>query len=765
MRLSPRDVGVILVKAGAEAMGPQTGGVGAALYTSPRMRFVLVGLLLLASVASSAAKAPRARHAPSVRRLLKATRGAPGASAAEVARLGRGYRLFVGADYAAAQEELTPLAASKLRNRDLALYLLAESEALTGATAAGLGHFLQVAAMQQSRMAAPAKARAADLAFDLGRYREAKAGYTAAQKSVGPSVDAAVIHFRLARIEELTARAPTAATKRRLAELYKRVYIEYPAHPLAERALGRMKEVDPSLAIADRDRVTRARLLTAARQWQRALDELARVPADAPPEVRDEADYWIGTTHFKMRHGYDVAAAMLLAVAPRLSGDRKLEALFHGARAFSRDDQDDRAVAGYRDLVARFPHARQAPEASFLVGWLDYNRGRYQEAQPSFEETLKRYGSSAFGDDARWYLGLSRWFAGDVPGALLDFSRCALRGGALDGGKGRYWKGRALDRLGRAPEAVTVWRQLVTDFPLTYYALLARTRLRERGVEVGAMGDAEKRPVSALGAVDEALAEDPAIAAADELLAAGLGVEAGVVLDAGDGALIQKYGAARAVPILLDRYIRAENFHRVHRLAEAHSGGALQRDPHTQPAALGWWKHVYPLAWRALVEKHGPSGSNPPYYLYTIMQKESAYNPHDVSYADAIGLLQMIPPTSRRVAERIGRTYTDDLLYDPDGNIQFGAWYIGHLLEKFKGQIPIGAGSYNAGPKAMMRWLKKSGDRPLDEFIELCAYTQTREYMKKALDIYARYLYLYGQQDFFPAAAVDAKYLENDLDY
>ena len=69
------------------------------------------------------------------------------------------------------------------------------------------------------------------------------------------------------------------------------------------------------------------------------------------------------------------------------------------------------------------------------------------------------------------------------------------------------------------------------------------------------------------------------------------------------------------------------------------------------------------------------------------MQKESAYNPHDVSYADAIGLLQMIPPTSRRVALRIDAPYTDDVLYDPEGNIRFGAWYIGHLLQKFKGQI------------------------------------------------------------------------------
>jgi soluble lytic murein transglycosylase len=204
----------------------------------------------------------------------------------------------------------------------------------------------------------------------------------------------------------------------------------------------------------------------------------------------------------------------------------------------------------------------------------------------------------------------------------------------------------------------------------------------------------------------------------------------------------------------------------MHRLAESHAGRALAVDPAESAGGRAWWELVYPRAYRESVERYAPSGDNPPYYLYTIMQKESAYNPHDVSYADAIGLLQMIPPTSKKVAEHVGVAYTDDVLYDPDGNIRFGAWYIGHLLHKFKGQIAIGAGSYNAGPKAMMRWLDKNGARSLDEFIELCPYTQTREYMKKALAIYSRYVYLYAHEDYLPSLAVDADYVKDDgVDY
>ena len=64
-----------------------------------------------------------------------------------------------------------------------------------------------------------------------------------------------------------------------------------------------------------------------------------------------------------------------------------------------------------------------------------------------------------------------------------------------------------------------------------------------------------------------------------------------------------------------------------------------------------------------------------------------------------------------------------------------------------------------------MRWLKQNGTRPLDEFIELCPYVQTREYMKKALEIYARYLWLYQGNDYLPGLAVDAAWLDDGIEY
>jgi soluble lytic murein transglycosylase len=147
------------------------------------------------------------------------------------------------------------------------------------------------------------------------------------------------------------------------------------------------------------------------------------------------------------------------------------------------------------------------------------------------------------------------------------------------------------------------------------------------------------------------------------------------------------------------------------------------------------------------------------------MRKESGFNPHVVSYADAQGLLQMIPATTTRVAKELGVPYDPGKLYEPDYNIMLGSWYIGHLLQKFKGQIPFGAGSFNSGPRPVMKWLDQYGDREVDELVELVPFTQTREYMKKVTENYARYRYLYANDVYEQPLTVDKKYLTNQLTY
>ncbi|MCX5741702.1 MAG: lytic transglycosylase domain-containing protein, partial [Proteobacteria bacterium] len=304
--------------------------------------------------------------------------------------------------------------------------------------------------------------------------------------------------------------------------------------------------------------------------------------------------------------------------------------------------------------------------------------------------------------------------------------------------------------------------------PFSWYALLARARLAALGVATSAFGtpgDASRpaRGPALAATVDESLASDDLIARTDELTTAGLGVEAGDELARGERAFLKRHDHARAFAMLLDRYRKAGNYNRPWMLAVSYSGRALDGPPTDD--ARRWWENAYPRAYRDLVEKYQDLGANPPGYLYAIMRKESGFNPHDLSYADAQGLLQMIPPTTQRVARELGIPYDEGRLYEPAYNIQTASWYIGHLLGKFKQQIPLAAGSFNSGPRPVMKWMETNGDREIDELVELVPYTQTREYMKKVTENFARYRFLYDDVEYSQPLVVDKAYVKDQLIY
>jgi hypothetical protein len=53
----------------------------------------------------------------------------------------------------------------------------------------------------------------------------------------------------------------------------------------------------------------------------------------------------------------------------------------------------------------------------------------------------------------------------------------------------------------------------------------------------------------------------------------------------------------------------------------------------------------------------------------------------------------------------------------------------------------------------------------MDEFVELIAFAQTREYVKRVVGIYAHYRYLYGPTPFEIPLTVDTKYRPDGPDY
>lgn len=96
-----------------------------------------------------------------------------------------------------------------------------------------------------------------------------------------------------------------------------------------------------------------------------------------------------------------------------------------------------------------------------------------------------------------------------------------------------------------------------------------------------------------------------------------------------------------------------------------------------------------------------------------IMEVESAFNPYAVSYANAIGLMQVVPRTAGRdifARKGFGGQPTRDYLYDPAQNIDCGTLYLTILRDEYlegitnptsKRYAMISA--YNSGAGAVLR--------------------------------------------------------------
>jgi soluble lytic murein transglycosylase len=678
--------------------------------------------------------------------------------AGAVRDLGDAFRAYDAGDLATTRAKLAGLDDRGLAIRDYALWLRGMVALRTGDPARAEPAFRQLAKIAPgvgSPFARQVAWRLADCAWERGDRKAAAAAY---EKVIAAkdALEAGDVGTAMYRIAETRAGAAAASAYRALA-------IDHPAHPLAVRAEQRLAELGaPPLTAGER--ISRAQHLSDAHLWDEAIAELSLIGGDVSAEVARERDYWLGETLYKMRRRYGDAGNLLLGAYAQL-GDRAAEAMFHGARALSRADRDDDAIAWYGKVVAAYPGTAYAQEAQFLSGWLEFNRGRFAAAIAPLTASLQRYPRSKFVDDSLWFLGMSHYFLGHWADARAQLDQLARRSGALEGGKGSYWLARIDERLDDKPAAIAGYTRTVTRFPFSWYALLSRARLAGLGADPPPFGVADPTPRGPRLAaeVDEALAGDRLIARVDQLIAAGLGGEAGDELAHSERAFLGRHDRGAAFAMLLDRYRKAGNYFRPWMLAVSYSGSALDGPPGGD--ARRWWENAYPRAYRDLIENYQALGDNPEGYLYSIMRKESGFNPHDLSYADAQGLLQMIPPTTLRVARELHVPYDPGRLYEPAYNIQTGSWYIGHLLQKFKRQIPIGAGSFNCGPRPVMKWLDQNGDREIDEFVELVPYSQTREYMKKVTENFARYQFLYEAKIYEQPLTIDKHYLDDRLTY
>ena len=408
--------------------------------------------------------------------------------------------------------------------------------------------------------------------------------------------------------------------------------------------------------------------------------------AALPKSVREQTGMKYALTRFyRKKEQYSKARAILASVPGDAAEMGDAEAWWIERRIVARHSvgvaNRGHAKAGYQISRAHgFKTGEGAVEGEFLAGWIAL---RY----------LKDPGT-----------------------ALKHFTRLGeIAPSRTEKARAGYWKGRALEALGRKADAKAQYRE-ASQYTTIYYGQLAREKI-------------------GLGTVPEEIPSGKPSAAATARVAKDEVVRAfRMVADAGGRGQLplflwsfaNRFDTVDEMNAVADVVWAEGGAYLSVKLAKAAASRNIDIDSWGYPVrALPDWKHIGKPVERPLV--------------FALARQESEFNPTAGSRVGAQGLMQIMPGTAKLIAKQHGLKYREGMLTgDPAMNVKMGAAHLGDLIADFGGSYVLTLVAYNAGPRRSREWLQEYGDLrsgevdPID-WVESIPFQETRQYVQKVL--------------------------------
>ncbi len=549
---------------------------------------------------------------------------------------------------------------------------------------------------------------------------------------------------------------------------YRTAVNDYPRSRHSHNAMKRGRRLSRSFT----DRYHQGLVLYNRRLYRDAAEFLSYyIRNNDEREFVAEAAYFLGRSYQRKRSYKTAAHKFEDAVEFDSDGeyyDLAWLKLAYCRRAIGRVEE---SLATYDEYIALHPDRPEAADAQWEKARLLEDERRWEEAAAEYQTLAESYPRSEHISDARFRAGLCLFKRGLMDAAEAAFADIYAGGHGTTTARALYWIGKVRELLLRTDEATEIYREAADADRDSYYGRRSLERLgvldalhssptdgtptenTMRGFEVRLWGrEADEfgrwvgewygqalAPVERM-ATRQRLMNLSHMIRADHMLALHMRPEAEREL-----ALLER--EIRTDPVALDIlaiYCENSNLNkRAIRIAERILAMSPAEDLGDAPIYLR--KKICPRHFSEIVETETREQDLEPHIIYSLMRQESLFEFDAVSWVGARGLTQIMPPTGRWIARRVGhRGFHLSHLLDPGTNVHFGVYYLSRQLDDFDGDLLRALAAYNGGPDNVKRWWKYGGTSDSDVFVEDIGFSETSDYVRRVYRYYRSYDEIYG---------------------
>jgi soluble lytic murein transglycosylase len=461
----------------------------------------------------------------------------------------------------------------------------------------------------------------------------------------------------------------------------------------------------------------------------------------ANPQVKEKARFYLIQIYFE-RGQYQTALYGFKNLMDGLQNKKlepKIELML--ARCYLMLGKKENAAEKYMDYARLFPRRRIAAESIWKASWIYEDLGKLNIAEKLYSDLIRQWPGSDFAWEARFRIGLMYYRQNRFDEATTVFKQIASnRESIFQQHRGRYWLAKTFQKRGWQDRADTLFIALGKELFDSYYAVRSYYMYRK---DIDPLLDLPQKlttttnPIKSYAESINVWLEDfEKVFVIREVL--------------GDDYALQEIsenyhqpGSLKEWVALAEMYKRFGAFNRSYRIYDyinqKYFNGINYID---KPFML---KESYPLYYDHLLSDYCVKRKLDLNLVLALIREESAYDYQVRSYANAYGLMQIIPQTAAEIAQEMGINYSEPKnLYDAELNINMGTYYLRKLLNYYDGAIEYALAAYNAGPHRVNRWMKVDYDHEMDIFIENIEFQQTRNYVRRVMKNYLIYSILNG---------------------